>query len=105
MRKVFLIDVSGSMPLGSSDRLAWELMHELHVGDEFEVIYFDHQPYQVFDGLVSFSEQNVSIALLHQNQIAGGGTCLGDSLKIARKLIEGDEMGKVIILSDGYWAL
>ena len=104
MLKVFLIDVSGGIS-HPGDRLAQELFRELRPGDEFEVIYFDHWYYCAFSELRQFSNEHVHAAVAAFENIGGGGTTLGPPLEKARMLIQGNEVAKVIILSDGYWTI
>lgn len=106
MNKVFLIDISGGIQ-HTDDELARVLFRNLYQGDEFEVIYFDHATWSVFSELVPFSNDNVhrAVGFLGTEVIGGGGTMLAEPLERARMLISGDELGQVIILSDGYWSL
>ena len=105
MNKVFLIDVSGGVQ-HTKDSLAVILFRNLYPDDMFEVIYFDHMTYPVYSELVLFNNENVHHAVRwHTKIIGGGGTMLSEPLEMARMLIAGDELGQVIIFSDGYWSI
>ncbi len=106
MDYVFVLDISGSM--GDDGKLALSresieaFIGELSVGDRFEVMTFNIQPFTLFGQLqeVSSNAQEKAADFLGGQQ-ARGGTVLNPALNTAYRYVSADRLLNVVVLSDG----